>query len=563
MKTQTQFQGSISRFLRKTIGIFLLLLVPVFAVNAQPQSFFISPGQSIHNGEIKKIYCLEYSKDVLNSGNMAELTRITGGVRVIYKNGRGQTSSLQDLLNSKRIAIVPLNSYQYLRFVFLDETIAQIRTGREGIGLFREKMTEYENTLARTNIQKIVELEAQGKSHTEVQSIIWRIRIPVKIVETEKQLIIDLQTTEKEEDKVRSTFTNSSTVSFSRGNALFLRVDGLLGTDDINKFIIDLITHYHADHISRSAVEQALSEGNLNRLVAPNPVLPASQNEVFSMLNEYRELTQTVPGRGQQVLDIRPDGNSVEMKTTAIGNFTHSSFRVNEDISVEMFKNNDPHDVNNDGLIYKINHKNVSYLLFGDADRIDSLENLLDASTANETRRAEIVEEISNLRLQRLEAIDDVNVIVLSGLMMLEELGKNPDLDLDDLEEQQEMAEILTDYTGYLLERQYKIIAELDDKIKKLEEEHRGLPVLKADVIKYMHHAKFEDNERWISFIIKLNEVVDPQYIIWQHHHKQSAEEFKEYIEKRFPFHKKFLSSDDREIIIISLEWLITAGRLS
>jgi len=549
MKKQTKFG----------ISILFLLLVSVFAGYAAPQSFFISPNQSIHNGDIKKIYCLEYSKDVLKSSNLAELTKINGNVRVIYTDGQEQTASLQELISSGQVAIVPFNSYEHLRFVFRDESIARIRIGHEGIGLLRGEMSPYEDALTWMNIQKIIELEAQGKSYKEVQNIIWRTRIPKIIEDTIKRLVIDLQTTEKQEDKIRSIFTHSPTVSFSKGDATFLRLDGLLGTDDINEFIIDLITHYHSDHISRSAVKQALEEGNFNRIIGPNPVFDSSRdNEVFSMLNEYRELTQTVPGGGQQVLDIRPDGNSAEMKSTAIGNFTHTSFRVNEDILVEMFKNNNPLDENDDGMIYKINHKNVSYLFFGDIDKTKSIENLLDASAANETRRVEISEEISNLQIQKLEAIDDVTALVLSGLM-LEELAKNPDhYDLEDSEEQQEMAELLNDLTGYLLAGQLKVIAELEDKIKALTEEQRGLPVLKADVMKWMHHAHVEDTERNNNLIRKLNDVVNPQYIIWQRHHTQSAEKFREYIKEQFnDFHEKFFSSDDREIIIISLRLMI------
>ena len=55
------------------------------------------------------------------------------------------------------------------------------------------------------------------------------------------------------------------------------------------------------------------------------------------------------------------------------------------------------------------------------------------------------------------------------------------------------------------------------------------------------------------SIIAKMNNVLDPCYIIWQRHQTQSEIKFRDYIE-RFSFSDKFLCSDDAEIQIIS--WL-------
>jgi len=82
---------------QKTIGVFLLLLLTVFAINAQPQSFFISPGQTIEDGNMVRGFCLEYTKDTLNDKNIGELRKITGSVLVTFKDGTTRTMTFEDL----------------------------------------------------------------------------------------------------------------------------------------------------------------------------------------------------------------------------------------------------------------------------------------------------------------------------------------------------------------------------------------------------------------------------------------------------------------------------------
>ena len=200
MKKQMKFMAS----------LLFLLLVPVFAGYTLPQSFYISSGggQAIKNRDIQRMYCLEYSKDALMASNLAELTRITGDVRVIYKNGSQRVTALNELLNSGVIRLVPLNSYESLRFVFLDENIAEIRIGEDGITLFREEMKPNEEKLAEVNIEKIKELEARGKSHAEVQETIWRTKTGDWIIWEDKRHVYDFMTTEEEKDKVHSGFVD-------------------------------------------------------------------------------------------------------------------------------------------------------------------------------------------------------------------------------------------------------------------------------------------------------------------------------------------------------------------
>jgi hypothetical protein len=558
MKRRTKFSGKTALLVSQFL---LLLLLPVFAASAAPQSFFVSPGQTIENGAIARAYCLEYSKDVLRANNIAELTRLTGAVKVTDTSGREIDTSFQELYQSGKVAIIPFNSYEHMQFVFLDESIAQIKIGNDGIGLFRDRMTEYENTLTRKNIQKILELEAHGKPHSEVQQSIWRIRETATIEDKEnKKLTIDLQTSEKEEEKVYSTFHGSPTVSYRRGGETFLRIDGLLdNTGDINEHTTELITHYHGDHINHTVVEQALKEGNFNRIIGPYPGIDASSRAgVFSTLDEYRKNKEIEPGQANRILDVTPNGNPLNLVFTQIGDFTHSSFRVNEDTVIEMFKYQVPSgsNLNADGMIYQISHKNATWLVFGDFDYIRGIENLLDASAANEKRRIEIREELSELQTQRLIRLQN-KAFFDYGKLILEETAQNPVASPTEIEEQQEMITFMNGLTAQLQE----LITALEGEIKTLNEELRSLPILKADIIKWPHHAhRFPESERADRVIKKLNDVVEPQYIIWQRYNNQSSEKFEDYIE-RLNLSGKCYSSDDMEITIISLlEWIGGAG---
>jgi hypothetical protein len=538
---------------KKISSFFLLFLFPSFFSYAQPQSFYFSPGQTITDGTIVRGYCLEYSKAVPSVSNLTELTKIAGIVTVVDKNGMEEITNFDELLKDegKRVRIIPYDSYEFLRFVFLDESIVQIKIGQAGISLFREEMTEYENELVRVNIQKILELEAQGKPHAEVQEIIWRTRIEKRSEILGRRLTIDWQTTEKDEDKVSHTFDESPTVSYGKDGKIFMRIDGLLGNaSEINEYIIELITHYHSDHISRSVVEQCLREGSFSRLIAPQPVLDVSRNRVFSVIDENAMTREYNFRQENRFLEITPEGTPLTRNNTGtIGDFNYSRFNVNEDITIEMFKYRNPHDANTDGLIYRFIHKNFSTLIFGDFDDVAGIENLIVASLTNERRYMEIKEERSMLMIPLLETQDKVRSLVIRN-MMLEELAQIPEENFENIEEKQQIINIM-DVISVQLAEQEIILAELKNSFESLSESLRSLPFIKADVIKWPHHAHiFPDSTDGI--IRKLNEVLDPRYIIWQRHHTQGVEDFREYI-KRFYFENKFLCSEEIEINFLSL----------
>lgn len=268
------------------------------------------------------------------------------------------------------------------------------------------------------------------------------------------RLIVDFGTTENEDEKVYCTFHDSATVSYQRGGSTFLRLDGLLGkTSEVSELIIDLITHYDSDHVNRALVEQCLRDGSFNRLIAPYPDLESSRNAVFSILEEHAQGTEQ-DTEGNRILDISPDGQSLNLTITDVGDFSYSSFQTDGDIFVEMYKYHKPRSMNTDGLIFRISHKNISYLLFGDFDDPAGIENLLDVFT------------------------------------------------------------------------------------------------IRADIVKWPHHAhKFANNKKTDEILKKMNEKVNPFYIIWEPYQNQKG--FPDYIE-RFDFRYKFLCSEDMEIQVIS-----------
>ena len=290
---------------------------------------------------------------------------------------------------------------------------------------------------------------------------------PPLFITGEGSITIDFQTTENTEEKVTGVFGNSATVSFKKNDAIFLRLDGLLGNPkEVNEFIVELITHYHTDHVTRSIVERCLNEGSFYRIVGPYPSLSSSRERVFALLTEREELNNQNNSENPSpaakdedpVIDISRSGiRPLRSDPSFIGGFYYSFFEVNEDIKVEIFKYESPRNVNSDGLIFRIIHKNITYLLFGDFDDPGGIEYFL------------LLSDIIDIR---------------------------------------------------------------------------------ADIIKWPHHAhRFPDNERADEIIRRMNEVIKPQYIIWQRHYTQNG--FKEYI-NRFEFSPKFLCSDEAEIFVIS-----------
>ena len=492
--------------MKRRITFLLLIFLPCMAANAVVQSFFVSRG-IIVNGAILRGYNLEYGKEApAASADLAALTIISGSVTVSYSGGKVQQTDLGELVRKNAVTMVPHGSSGHIGFIVNDKSITQMVIGPEGIGFFRETMTAYEKELTKKNILSIIELEQQGLVHSGIQEYIDRNRI-IKTSAGDHRLTMDFQTTEKDSEKVKGFFNNSATVSLLRDGRIFLRLDGLLNRNsELSAFISELLTHYHSDHINAAAVEKCIRDGSYRRFIAPWPYLDASKVKAFTVLSEKAGFKDGGAVPAGRIIDIAPNGKTLNLAFTAAGDFLCSAFQDGGNITVEMFRYDMPRDVNSDGLIYRVSHKNVSYLLFGDFDDPEGIDQILDLSAANEQRRIDILEEKSELTVRLIQARAHNDAAAIS---------------------------------------------EIQGKLQSLDNDLSGLVILKADVIKWPHHAhKFPNNETANNIIKKMNEVIDPYYIIWQRHYTQRG--FTDYIQ-RFDFSGKFFCSDETEIEIISM----------
>jgi hypothetical protein len=185
----------------------------------------------------------------------------------------------------------------------------------------------------------------------------------------------------------------------------------------------------------------------------------------------------------------------------SMGDFIYTEYKF-EDIQVGMFKYVNPREPNMDGLIYKITYKNVSYLLPGDFDDVDALDNLLKASQENTNKKLALLEEYYELEGQMYE---------------------------HDTEE-------------------------IRQRRNKIRDDLQFLPTIRADIAKHPHHAYvFKGKGR--DIINKFYETVNPHHIIYQPHHAQiqNIEEFKKFIDDS-PFWDKFINSAEKKVKTISLK---------
>jgi len=523
---------------KRNFLIFFLFFLSIFSVSAQPQSFFIAPGQTIKNRGIAKGYCLEYSKEVLKKNNLNELTRITGNVWVIYNDGSRAFTPLIALKNAKDISINALDSYKELQFIFNDKNITEIIIGDEGITFFREYMDDYENELTRENIKKINELLVQNLPQSINQNILWKNYFPLTEI-IDNVLTIDFRTTDDPDKKVQTYFDGTSTISFTKQGNPFLRVDGLLNSTEIfNNDIFEFLTHFHGDHISIAVLRRLIKNADFQRILAPYPALDESRNSTFNFFNAVQNNKNYNFKKTNNIQEI----TGVNMSASKLinhktGDFDYALLRYNKDVKIEMYKYNKPKNANTDGIIYLISNKIVSFLVFGDFDDPEGIENLIDISLTNNENRKILLEYAQKISDEMREIVELNNSIKLVGILKEEFISQK--------------VEEKTKHT----ERYYSLYSELNEINRLLE----AMPVIKADVIKMPHHAHvFEDKYR--DLIIKMNDVFNPSYMIYQPHQTQDIEKYKNFI-NGFKFNYKFLNSAEKRIMFYSLLELINAWR--
>jgi hypothetical protein len=419
--------------LKKAVFAFLLLLLPAFFLPAQ-QSFFISPGQTIRDGDIADGYCLEYTQKTISNDNISGLlNNIEGVVRVIYTNGTGAVKNLQELVNNRLVYFNAFDSYRHLQFFFAEDSgIEAIIPGENGIDFIRKGISADEEKLVRENIKKILALEARKLLHHTIQQYIWRTRL-TRDIQGEDIRTIDFQTTSDPAKQVHTRFGGNATVDSRRNERKFMRLDGILNqTEDFSREITELVSHFHNDHISHAALDNLLKEKDFDRLFAPLATLEASKNQAFNLLKEARDNPDYNSKLENQILEITGVGKpfAVTDLTGSIGDFYYAMFDYDADISVVIFKYKKPKDLNNpntDGAIYQIIHNEVSFLLFGDFDDPEGIENLLDVSAENGRKQDELRELYSVLEKYEYEYESENAELFIFSVLPENDDGTEPD----------------------------------------------------------------------------------------------------------------------------------------
>ena len=375
----------------------------------------------------------------------------------------------------------------------------------------------------------------------------------------DNKIIIDWQTTENIDEKVSAVFNASASVNFIKNDQIFLRLDGLINGNEISKLITELISHYHTDHIDKSLVVEILKKRDFLRLIGPIPVREESRNDIFDTLYYNNDDMMNVFHQNY-VIDISPNTEPLNLVFNTIGDFIYTSFKIN-DIAIDLFKYMSPGaDPNHDGLIYRISHNGISYLLFGDFDHINGIENLLDAYIANNREKEKIIEEINELDAKMTAiAADAIGVgidVIKQHFRLYCHRCKRFHVNYFSVVRFIDAASDVKQFRKNYVSNYYEMNL-LTDRMNSLPD-----IILRSDVIKWPHHAhKFKNTDRNNSIIEKINEALQPTFIIWQRHSAQKNNNIEEYIEP-FYFNEKFINTDEIIIEFISLFYLQRTGKI-
>jgi len=493
------------------LSLLFLFLVPVFLNHAQPQSFFISPGQVIEDGKLVRGFCLEYSKDSLNDNNIVELKRITGNVLVTFRDGTSRAMTFEDLyLNERLIRISGYGSPQYVR-MHLDNRVARVTVMEtEGVVLAREKMSDTDIALVKANTRLVTEMIRNRVPHQAIQNAVWTNKEPsYSFNEATNTITVDFNTSPPERH-LTGRYGGTAAVIFDHNTGEF-RFDGLRAdTSARTKALYDFITHFHSDHIDYRMLERILQNGLNSSLYFPLPMLDRSMRkrsfETMQSIVDTRTYQFDIQNFVCEILPVDVTSN-VPVINSFIGQFFYSRYNFG-DLIIEIYRHINPKTENMDGLIYRLQYQNVSQLILGDFDNEKALAELLQHSEENYIKRLEMLEE----------------------LYALEEQLYNDASNKDDVNQRR---------------------SELRDQLQLL-------PTVMADIVKWPHHAHVFKNT---ALVEQLHRVINPRYFIYQAHHTQDEAEFDSFI-RQFTFWEKFINSAKYRVNIISLE-LINIWRLS
>jgi len=372
----------------------------------------------------------------------------------------------------------------------LDGRIERVTVrGTEDIVVARENMSAADNALVMDNAGLITE-----------QNTAYKNKTPSNVKDEQaKTVTIDYHTS-PEKERMTSSYGGTAAVVFTHNSSTY-RFDGMQTTlTNQNKALFDFITHFHSDHIDYRALEQVLKDGLAGQVFFPLPMLDRSmRKKSFETMWFIADTSKCEFDIQNSVCQILPADTAlnVPVVNSFIGQFMYSQYRFG-DLSIETYRHINPKNENMDGIIYRIQYKNVSQLNFGDFDNEEELADLLKHSGENQKKRMEIQEEYYALEEQ-----------IHSG-------GGSE---------------------------------ELIQRRNALYEQLQLLPTVTADVVKWPHHARILKN---IEFAEQLNRVVNPHYFIYQAHPAQDEEEFEAFI-RQLSFREKFINSANYRVDVISL----------
>jgi hypothetical protein len=341
-----------------------------------------------------------------------------------------------------------------------------------------------------------------GASHQAAQNAAWVNKASSYVLDEEnKTATIDYHTS-PEGRRLTGSYGGTAAVVYDHNTGAY-RFDGMEARPSTTgKALYDFITHFHSDHIDYRTLEQVLQNGLAGQVYFPLPMLDRS------MRKRSFQTMQSIVDSGKYEFDIQnfvctTQTAGTELKApvvnSVIGKFLYSQYQFGE-LTIETYRHINPKNENMDGIIYKVRYKNVSQLNLGDFDNEEELADLLKNSEENQKKRLELLDEYYALEEQ-----------IHSG-------GGSE---------------------------------ELTQRRDALYEQMQLLPTLKADVVKWPHHAHKFTN---ISLAEQLNRVLNPRYFIYQAHHAQDEKEFEEFI-WRLSFREKFINSAKYRVDIISLKW--------
>jgi hypothetical protein len=549
--------------LKTAILAFLLLLLPAFFLGAQ-QSFFVAPGTEIKNGQVVRGYCLEYTRPALTTGNIANLTRMIGSVTVTYKDGTEAKQSLADLFRDKPPSFTGFDSFEFLKMDF-DPSIEKITVDDTGIIMAR---ADADDEFIRKNAKTIMEARGAGMSHAEAQAVSWNAEWkPLAFLDKERKIM-----TLDNRGRTGTPAGEEAVTSFGDGASVLSLYPGgkQCAFDTIPPALIDggtvFITHNHGDHLSAGELERVRKEGLQGALYVPMFLRGGSmENSAFNTLTALADSGEYEFDIQNLLCQLKARGvkDMTHILNNYIGGFLYSQYvfdtGTKDKALIELFRHLNPVDANTDSLIFRLNYKGITLLLPGDFDDERALKELFEASKKNMKKQLEIREEIAQLEeklyavpgyqelIDKLERHDTL-VVRLRTLEQINRILPNSGSVIRHLSYFYDLASLEQELAGSPAFKEWDATGK---RIAELENEYARLPVVRANYLKWPHHAHiFKDS----GLYDEIKSAVDPFYIILQPH--QTQQKGLEFLKETLKAHGfEYIDSSEHPVEMYSLNY--------